>query len=45
MLAHKLITPKIQFSDRMKLKEKEDKRLDASDLFRSGNIILMGGRG
>ena len=32
--------PKIQFTDHMKLKKKEDQSVDASVLLRSGNKIL-----
>jgi hypothetical protein len=38
----KLRKPKIQFTDHMKLKKKEDKRAGASVLLRKGNKILMG---
>ena len=34
--------PKIQFTDHMKLKKKEDQSVDASVLLRRGNKILMG---
>ena len=36
--------PKIQFTDHMKLKKKEEKSVDAAVLFRRGDKILMGGR-
>jgi len=42
LLAQKLIIPKIQFTDHMKLKE-EDQNMDASVLLRRGNKIFMGG--
>jgi hypothetical protein len=35
--------PKIQFTDHMKLKKKEDQSMDTSVLLRSGNKIPMGG--
>jgi hypothetical protein len=38
-------TPMIQLTDNMKLKRKEDKRVDASVLFRRGNKIFEGNRG
>jgi hypothetical protein len=41
----KLRIPKIQFTDHMKLKKKENQNVDASTLLRRGNKILMGGRG
>jgi hypothetical protein len=34
--------PKIQLTDRMKFKEKEDQRVGASVLLKKGNKILMG---
>jgi hypothetical protein len=40
ILAQNLRIPKIQFTDHMKLKNKEDQRVDASVLFRKGNKIL-----
>jgi hypothetical protein len=43
MLAQKLRIPKIQFTDHMKLKEKEDQGVDTSVLLRRGNKIPMGG--
>ena len=42
-LAQKLGIPKIQFTDHMKLKKKEDQSVDASFLLRRGNKILTGG--
>jgi hypothetical protein len=42
--APKLKTPKIQFTDPMKLKKK-DQNVDASVILKRGNKILMGGRG
>lgn len=35
----------MQFTDHLKLKNKEDQNADASVLFRTGNKILRGGRG
>ena len=35
----------IQFTDHMKLKRKEDQRVDASVLLRRGNKIIKGSRG
>jgi hypothetical protein len=35
--------PKIQFTDHMKLKKKEDQSVDSSDFLRRGNNILTGG--
>ena len=43
ILAQKLGIPKIQFTDHMKLKKKEDQRVDASVLLRSRNKLLAGG--
>jgi hypothetical protein len=43
ILGQKLGIPKIQFTDHMKLKKKEDQSVDASVLIRRGNIILKGG--
>ena len=43
ILAQKLGIPKIQFTDHMKLKKKEDQSVDASVLLRRGNEILTGG--
>jgi hypothetical protein len=40
ILAQKLGIPKIQFTDHLKLKKKEDQSVDASVLLRSGNKIL-----
>ena len=37
--------PKIQLMDHMKLKRKEDQRVDASVLLRRGNKIIKGSRG
>jgi hypothetical protein len=42
ILAPNFGIPKIQFTDRMKLK-KEDQSVDASVLLRRGNKILTGG--
>ena len=41
--SQKLGIPKIQFTDHMKLKKKEDQRVDASVLLRSRNKLLAGG--
>jgi hypothetical protein len=43
ILAQKLRISKIQFTDHMRLKKKEDQNVDASVLLRKGNKILMGG--
>jgi hypothetical protein len=43
ILAQELRIPKIQFTDHMKLKKKEDQSLDTSVLFRKGNKILTEG--
>ena len=43
ILAHKFIIPKIQFTDQMKLKKKEDESVDTSVLLRRGNQILKAG--
>ena len=43
LLAPKFGIPKIQFTDHMKLKKKEDKIVVASVLLRRGNKILTGG--
>ena len=43
ILAQKLRIPKIQFTDHMKLKKKEDQSVDTSVLLRRGNKIPMGG--
>jgi hypothetical protein len=43
ILAQKFGIPKIQFTDYMKLKRKEDQNEEAPDLLRRGNKILMGG--
>jgi hypothetical protein len=42
ILAQKLRISKIQFTDHMRLKKKEDQNVDASVLLRKGNKILMG---
>jgi hypothetical protein len=42
MLALNFRMPKIQFTDYMKLKKKEDQSVGASILLRRGNKILMG---
>jgi hypothetical protein len=42
LLAQKLRIPKIQFTDLMKLKKKEDQSVGALFLLRMGNKILMG---
>ena len=41
MLAQKLGIPKIQFTDHMKLKKKEDQSADASVLLRRGNKNIL----
>jgi hypothetical protein len=41
-ISKKLRTPKIQFTEHMKLKRKEDQSVDASVLLRSGDKILTG---
>ena len=43
ILAPKLQIPKIQFTDHMKPKKKEDQSVDVSVLLRRRNKILMGG--
>jgi hypothetical protein len=43
MLAQKFRTPKIQFTDHMKLKKKEEKSVNTSVLLRRGNKIPTGG--
>ena len=43
ILAQKLGIPKIQFTDHMKLKKKEDQSVNTSVLLRRGNKIPMGG--
>jgi hypothetical protein len=43
ILAQKLRIPKIQFTDLMKLKKKEDQSMDTLVLLRRGNKIPMGG--
>ena len=42
MLSQKLRIPRIQVTDHMKLKRKEDQSVDAPVLLRRGNKILMG---
>jgi hypothetical protein len=42
-LAQKFGIPKIQFTDYMKLKKKEDHSVDTSVLLRRGNKIPIGG--
>ena len=42
LLAQMLRTPKIQFTDHMKLRKKEDQSVDALVLLRRRNKILMG---
>jgi hypothetical protein len=43
ILAQKLGIPKIQFAKQMKLKKKENQRMDTSILLRKGNKIPMEG--
>jgi hypothetical protein len=43
ILVQKFGIPKIQLTDHMKLKNKEDKSVDATVLLRRGNKILTGG--
>ena len=43
ILAQKLGIPKIQFTDHMKLKKKEDKSVDTSVILRRGNKIPVEG--
>jgi hypothetical protein len=43
ILAQKLGIPKIQFTDHMELKKKENQNVDTSVLLRRGNKIPMGG--
>ena len=43
LISSKLRTTKIQFTDHMKLKKKEDQSMDASVLLRRGNKILTEG--
>ena len=43
MLAQKFLIPKIQFTDHMKLKKKEEQSVDTSILLRKGNKIPMEG--
>jgi hypothetical protein len=45
ILAQKLRIPKIQFTDHMKLKKREEQSVDASVFLRRGDNILIGGRG
>jgi hypothetical protein len=42
-IAQKFRIPKIQFTDHMKPKKKEDQNMDASVLLKRGNKILTGG--
>ena len=42
ILAQKLRIPKIQFTEHMKLKKKEDQSVGASVLLRKGSKILVG---
>jgi hypothetical protein len=42
LLAQKLGIPKIQFTDNIKLKKKEDQSVDSSVLLRRGDKIPMG---
>ena len=42
-ITQKFGIPKIQFTDHMKPKKKEDQTVDASVLFRRGNKIFTGG--
>jgi hypothetical protein len=44
ILAQKLGIPKIQFTDQMKLKKKEEQSVGALVLLRRGNKILMGAK-
>jgi hypothetical protein len=41
ILSQKLRIPKIQFTNHMKLKKKEDQIVDTSTLFRSGNRAVV----
>jgi hypothetical protein len=43
ILAQKLGIPKVQFTDHVKLKKREDQGVGALVLLRRGNKILMGG--
>ena len=43
ILIQKFRIAKIQFTDHMKLKKKEDQSVDSSDFLRRGNNILTGG--
>ena len=43
ILAQKIRIPKVQFTDHMKLKKKEEQSMDTSVLLRRGNKIPMGG--
>jgi hypothetical protein len=45
ILPYNLRIPKIQFTDHMKLKKKEDQIVDASVLLRKANKILIGDKG
>ena len=45
ILVQKFGITKIQFTDHMKFKKKEDQYVDDSVLLRRGNKILMGGSG
>jgi hypothetical protein len=45
ILTQNLRIPKIQFTDHMKPKKKEDQRVETSILLRRGNRIIMRGRG
>jgi hypothetical protein len=44
MLSLKLRVPRIQLTDYLELKKKEDQSMDASNLHRMGNKIVTGGR-
>ena len=43
IVAQKLVIPKIQFTDDMKLKKKEDQSVDTLVLLRIGNKMHLGG--
>ena len=43
-VSQKLRIPKIQFTDHMELKKKEDQSVDTSVLLRKGNKIFIGGK-
>ena len=43
ILAQKIEIPKIQLTDHMKLKKKEDQSVNVSVLLRRGSKILIGG--